>query len=70
MPVSDNLLQLLVVSGKQGQSREISGYLWPEPLLIPFIGAMLRYLSKWEMWSDLAPIFSDIAKHKGKNRSK
>ena len=36
-----------------------------EPLLVPIIGATLRYLSKWEICSDLAPILSDLAKHKG-----
>ena len=28
MPISDNIWQFLIVSGKQGQSRAESGYLW------------------------------------------
>ena len=36
-----------------------------EPLVGPIIGVRLRYRSKWEICSDLAPICSVLVKHKG-----
>ena len=35
------------------------------PLLAPIFREMLRYRSKWEIYSDLAPNCSDLVKHKG-----
>ena len=42
-----------------------SNSLFPEPLVAPIIGVRLRYRSKWEICSDLAPIRSVLVKHKG-----
>ena len=36
-----------------------------QSLLAPIFREMLRYRSKWEIYSDLAPNCSDLVKHKG-----
>ena len=41
-----------------------------EPLVAPIFRVLLRNRSKWEICSDLAPIFSDLVKHKGYLRKK
>ena len=54
-----------IIVNAKNNLRHMAAFLRSEPLVAPIIGVRLRYRSKWEICSDLAPIRSVLVKHKG-----